>query len=49
MLRLLICSLCVAFAAADTGTSSSDPCFADSTNTFHVTLDPYSSETGYYK
>ena len=26
-------------AAADTGASSADPCFADSTNTFHVTLD----------
>jgi len=26
-------------AAADTGASSADPCFADITNTFHVTLD----------
>jgi len=45
----LLALLCTSLVSADTGSSSSDPCFADGSNTFHVWFDPYSSETGYFK
>jgi len=48
-MKLLVLSLLAAAAAADTGASSSDPCFAGDDNTFHVIYDPYASETGYWK
>jgi hypothetical protein len=47
-LKLLLALRALA-AAADTGASSSDPCFADATNTFHVRIDPYASELGSWK
>ena len=49
MLALKLLALRALAAAADTGASSSDPCFADSTNTFHVSIDPYASELGSWK
>ena len=49
MLALKLLALRALAAAADTGASSSDPCFADATNTFHVSIDPYASELGSWK
>ena len=49
LLALKLLALRALAAAADTGASSSDPCFADSTNTFHVSIDPYASELGSWK
>ena len=49
MLALKLLALRALAAAADTGASSSDPCFADATNTFHVRIDPYASELGSWK
>ena len=49
MLALKLLALRALAAAADTGASSSDPCFADATNTFHAWIDPYASELGSWK
>ena len=49
MLALKLLALRALAAAADTGANSSDPCFADATNTFHVSIDPYASELGSWK
>ena len=49
MLALKLLALRALAAAADTGASSSDPCFADASNTFHVSIDPYASELGSWK
>ena len=49
LLALRLLALRALAAAADTGASSSDPCFADATNTFHVSIDPYASELGSWK
>jgi hypothetical protein len=45
----ILVALAAGAAAADTGTSSADPCYADATNTFHASLNPHASEWGYYK
>ena len=49
MLALKLLALRALAAAADTGANSSDPCFPDATNTFHVRIDPYASELGSWK